>query len=47
MGLEADETDFYFMKADSKLKGSMINIAKFISLLDYLKIRNYNEKINS
>ena len=26
MGLEDTETDFYLMKADSKLNGSMINI---------------------
>ena len=26
MGLEDTETDFNFMKADSKLNGSMINI---------------------
>ncbi len=35
MGLEDSETDFNFMKADSKLNGSMINIAKFICLLNY------------
>ena len=34
MGLEGSETDFNFMKADSKLNGSMINIAKFICLLN-------------
>ena len=38
MGLEDSETDFNFMKADSKLNGSMINIANSC-LLDYVKIR--------
>ncbi|WP_265101231.1 hypothetical protein [Methanobrevibacter ruminantium] len=41
MGLEDSETDFNFMKADSKLNGSMINIAKFMCLFDYYKKRNY------
>ena len=36
MGLEDIETDFYFMKADSKLNGSMINIA-FIRFLKCLR----------
>ena len=35
MGLEDSETDFYFMKADSKLNGSMINITNFICMLNY------------
>ena len=33
MGLEDSETDFDFMKADSRLNGSMINIA-FVNIFE-------------
>ena len=44
MGLEDLETDFNFMKADSKLNGSMIDIAKVICFIGLLK--NGNCQIN-